>query len=534
MSGNTRRRRPVIQQNSIDRIVAFFSPVRARRRYIARAQLAMAESYVGASTSRRQTKAWSPTGSDADSDTLYDLPTLRARSRDLIRNDPLAAGAILTKVSHVVGSGLKLQSRIDRDVLGMSQDEADEWEALAEREWALWWGSKNCDATLTRKGPALTRMIYRQVLENGDVFLHLPRIRRSDSPYTLAIQTIEADRVCNKDNSPDTEYLAGGILRDDYGAPREYHILRRHPGGFRFASPKEWTTVAARSSLTGLPNILHLANLTRPGQSRGIPDLSPVIEPLKMLSRYTEAELMAAVVSGLFAVFIRTEAGEADINLEDLEGETKGTASDEDLKLTPGALIGLAPGEQVDSVNPGRPNAAYDPFTTSILRQIGVALGLPFELLIKHFTSSYSAARAALNEAWEYFSTERDWLASELLQTVYGVWMYESVALGRLYAPGYFDDPLAQRAYQSAEWTGPARKMLDETKEVAAAEKRIEIGISTRSLEAASITGQDFEKNVAQLGKEKALMQKAGIWSDGKKQAQPQPQPTNKQDEEDE
>ncbi len=43
----------------------------------------------------------------------------------------------------------------------------------------------------------------------------------------------------------------------------------------------------------------------RPGQRRGVPVLAPVIEALKQLGRYTDAELVAAVVSGLFTVFVK-------------------------------------------------------------------------------------------------------------------------------------------------------------------------------------------------------------------------------------
>jgi hypothetical protein len=45
--------------------------------------------------------------------------TLRGRSRDLERNHPLALGAIQTKTNGVVGTGLKLRSVIDGEVLGI-------------------------------------------------------------------------------------------------------------------------------------------------------------------------------------------------------------------------------------------------------------------------------------------------------------------------------------------------------------------------------------------------------------------------------
>jgi capsid protein len=52
--------------------------------------------------------------------------------------------------------------------------------------------------------------------------------------------------------------------------------------------------------------VVHFLNVDRIEQSRGIPALAPVIESLKQLDRYAEAELMAAVVSAFFTVFIKT------------------------------------------------------------------------------------------------------------------------------------------------------------------------------------------------------------------------------------
>jgi len=517
-----------ITPNIVDRMVGFFDPVSAARRFKARATMAVAGGYIGASKSKRSLKQWFTSGLDVDSDVLLDLPTLRERSRDLIRNTPLATGAIKTKITNVVGTGLKLQSRIDRGALKLSEEQADKWEASTEREWRLFWESPECDAARTLDGNAITKLVYRQVKENGDVFIVLPRITFSWFPYDLRIQIVEADRVCNKNNAADTDTLAGGIEKDQYGAPLNYHILKKHPGNFRYKSKKqfEWQIIPAFGSELGLRNVIHLFSPDRPGQSRGVPDLASVIEPLKQLDRYTEAELMAAVISGMFTVFIETGSGDTPLDLTDMSQETGSKALDVDYKLAGGAIVGLVPGEKVHDSNPGRPNAAFDPFVLSILRQIGVALELPFEILIKHFTASYSAARAALLEAWKYFISERQWLAANFIQIIYEIWMYEAVAKGRIVAPGFFADPLIRKAYLGAEWIGPAKGQIDELKEINAAKKRVGMGISTLSEVTAEMTGGDWEKKHPQSVKEYKMRKEAGLI--------PEQQDKNKEDNEDE
>jgi len=507
----TRRGHMEIRENMVDRVVGYFSPVTAQRRFRARAQMAIAGGYVGASRAKRSLKGWSTRQGSADSDTLFDLGTLRSRSRDLIRNTPLATGAINTVSTNVVGTGLKLQSRIDRDVLSLTDEKADAWEAKTEREWRLFSESQECDAARTLRFAEIQALVFRQTLENGDVFVVLPRFERPGSPYSLRLQTIEADRVCNEKYQADTNELAGGIKKDGNGAPVEYQILTGHPGNLMRVKGLEWEKIRAFGAKTGERNVLHLFTTLRPGQSRGVPYLAPVIESLKQLDRYTEAELMAAVVSGLFTIFIKTESGDTTLDLDDLADETGAKSSDTDYKLGNGAIISLARDEDIQSANPTRPNAAFDPFVISILRQIGVALEIPYEILVKHFTSSYSAARAALLEAWKFFNARRYWLASNCCQPVYEAWLREAVAMGRIGAPGFFTDPIIRKAYCGAEWVGPAKGMIDEYKEVQAAEKRIDLGVSTLSEVTAEMTGGDWEKKHPQTVKEHEARKKAGL-----------------------
>ena len=153
---------------------------------------------------------------------MPDLPELRERSRDLIRNAPLATGAINTVVTNVVGTGLKVQSRIDRDVLkgvlGNSEEEFEAFERAAEREFRYWAGSKNCDATRVQDFAGLQDLAFRSVLEAGDVFVLRKFVQRPGERYGTCLQLVEADRVCNPDWKRDTPMLAGGIEKDTFGA----------------------------------------------------------------------------------------------------------------------------------------------------------------------------------------------------------------------------------------------------------------------------------------------------------------------------
>lgn len=489
-----------IEPTVLDKWVAYFSPTRAVERY--RARLALAGGYSGASRRRQALSHWQPGHHDADADLLPDLELLRDRSRDLVRNNPLAAGVINTVCTSVVGTGLQLQVRVDRDFLKLSDAEADRFAAATEREFALWAESPNCDLGRQLTFYDYQALVFRSSLENGDCFVLLPYVQRQSDPYRLRLQLVEADRVCNPDYRADSASLSGGVQKDTQGAPMAYHVLDSHPGGV--GAKPSWRQVPVWSP-SGQRNALHVYTPLRPGQTRGVPYLAPVIEAFKQLGMYTHAEVMAAVVSAKFTVFVKTSDGEVQF-----AGAERSRT--QDFSLGNGAIVGLAEGEEISTVNPGRPNAAFDPFVQSILRQIGVALELPYEVLIKHFTASYSAARAALLEAWKFYNTRRSFLATHFCQVVYEEWLTHAVAEGRLYAPGFLrGDPMVRKAYSGAVWVGPAPGQIDPLKEIEAAARRIEVGVSSLARETAALTGMDWEVELRQQIKEARLRQVADL-----------------------
>lgn len=494
----------------LDRLVTAISPETGLNRLRARAVLAMQGGYTGARKDRRQMQAWQVMDGSADQVTLPDLPRLRERSRDLVRNAPLASGAINTVVTNVVGTGLKLQSRVDRDVLRdiAGGDEAlDAFERAAEREFRYWAQSKACDAAHQQNFTGLQDLALRSVLEAGDVFILRRYHKASNKRYQTCLQFIEADRVCNPNWTPDTPNLVGGVEKNALGTPTAYHILQAHPGDARNPKARQWQRLRAFDKDDNWL-INHLARPTRVGQTRPAPYLAPVIESLKQLDKYAEAELMAAVVSAMFSVFIKSEDPDG---LSPVDNKTSAGRDQNDFKLGPGAILDLLPYESVEIADPKRPNAGFDPFVLAILRQVGVALEIPFELLVKHFTASYSAAQAALLEAWKFFRSRREWLAAMFCQPVYEAVITEAVAKGYLTAPGFFADPMVRAAYLGAEWIGPPRGQIDQLKEGKAARERVEMGISTLSEETAALTGGDWERKHQQRAKEHKLRQEAGL-----------------------
>lgn len=514
-----------VEWNLIDRMIERVAPVWAAQRLQARVGHGLMASngwgggYNGASRSRRSLSAWNPQGGDADAQLLVDLPTLRDRSRDLERNSPVAGGAINTTVANVIGTGLSLQSRVDAAVLGLSDEEADAWQEQREREFELWASSADSDIARKQNFYQQTDMAFRCVLGAGDHCILLTRNPSSSLPIKLALQHIEGDRLCNPDRKGDRPGQVAGVTMDGNGAPTAYNFASGNP--FRRSTsggllPLTWTTVPAFGSASGRRNVLHLFDRARPGQTRGIPMLAPVIEPLKQLERYTEAELTAAVVAGMFTVFIQSDAASPAAMPSALgadDGGVGGDLADREgpLTLGNGLIMQLGTKETANAVNPGRPNANFDPFVTSIIGQVGLILGIPREVLMKSYLASYSAARAALLDAWRFFLIRRDWVVTEICKPVYQAWLDEAVANGQVAAPGYFSDPLVRAAWSGSDWVGDGPGAIDPLKEVEAAERRVANTMSTLAKESILLDGVPWGRKLRQRARELKQLHEAGL-----------------------
>jgi lambda family phage portal protein len=449
---------------------------------------------------------WNPFPRDARSDTLPRLPNDRAASRELSATNPIAAGAINTNIDRVVGSGLALVSQPNA-VLGWSADQVAAWKQKVQAEFSLWADSTNCDYADTNTFYELQAIVLRSTLESGDCFTNMPSVPRTRmQPYGLRLQVIEADRVGNPDGKADTANMAGGVRFGSTGAPDAYHVYKGHPGAGYVARAKhfegDWID---RLGPSGRKRILHHFRKRRPEQPRGVPYLAPIVDIIKQLGRYTEAEITAAVITAYLTVFIEAPGGNTS---PIFTGEPKAGDTTGEVGLGMGAVVGLAPGEKATAVNPGRPNPNFGPFIENVITQIGMALGLPRELLIKQFNSSYSASKAALLDAWIYIRNVRVWLAGSFCQPVFETWLSESVAIGRVSAPGFFADPLLRWAYTRAAWPGDSMGSINPKDEVAAYTAAIDARLMTRERAEWELFSSDFNETLAQKEAEQLALAK--------------------------
>lgn len=492
----------------------------------AKAPMSKGYSDAGASITKRALKGFLAQSGAPCEDIDWNNATLRQRGRMLYMAAPIASAAINTNRTKIVGSGLRMKCAVNRNLLGLSEEAVKEWQMKTEAEWNMWASKKmNCDALGMNNFYGLQQLAVKSWLMSGDVFALMKRVEQTPlNPYTLRIHLVEADRISTPDNmskttvpsmtegyNPSTKNrIFDGVEVDANNRVVAYHICSVYPNQIT-SGKKEWARVEAVGKETGLFNILQILDAERPDQYRGVTYLAPVIEILLQQRRYTESELTAALVQSFLTAWITTQTDTTDFPLNEVgSGDIDGfgdqpddiTPSENEYEMGPGTINHLAPGESVTLGNPNIPTAGFEAFVKSITKMAGASLELPYDVLIKEFNSSYSAAKGALEEAWESFKMRRAWFVSDFCQPIYETWLAEAVAIGRIKAPGFFENPLIREAWCGTRWDGPAQTHLDPVKEATANEMLVAHGWKTNEQVTREYYGGSWEDNADVIQRE--------------------------------
>ncbi len=485
----------------IDNVVSFFSPKAGFKRKMYREAINVSQkfgAYKGASRDRLRS-SWIPGGGSADQDLLPELSDIRERSRDLNRNDAHASGITSTMTINVIGTGIRPQSRVDKEDLGIDEKVANDFQTKAERVWKRW--IPYADAGERMDFYEIQQLVDRQILENGEAIIVPLRLKDKDRPYSLALQLIESDRLNTPADKKSDKSIRSGVKIGEKGEPISYFIQKTHPGDISHRSAeqaRQYIEIQAKNDQVR-KNIFHLYYVLRSGQTRGVPFFAPVLTYFKDLAEYAEAELVASRIAACFSLFITSEAS-MDVAVNSAYEKNQSGQMVESLE--PGMIKHLMPGESITSFNPQRPSATFEPFVDRILRAISAALGLPYELVAKDFSkTNYSSARAALLEARRYFKVRQEWLAQKLCQPVWEMLLEEAYLKGEIDVGNFYEKGKPLPAWLRARWIAPGWSWVDPLKEVKASREAIAGNISSLADEVAG-QGKDWEEILEQRARE--------------------------------
>jgi lambda family phage portal protein len=445
----------------------------------------------------RTNSAWLTSNSSADQELLNSANTIRARARDLVRNNAYARGVLKALVRNVVGCGIRPQCRIEG-----REDLNAEIESLFQR-WA-----RHADVTGRLTFYEIQKLAFQEVKEAGECLIHFTNVSTDRArPLTLALEMIDADRLADdmqtfrKSQTNDNE-IRRGVELDANGRPVAYWIYPYHPYDVSGA----W----ARPVRVPASECLHLFNSERIGQTRGVSMFAPVVGWLKQLGYYVENELQASAVASCFTAAVKTLAGPADSGLLSTDANSTDTDGNTFEYLQPGMVARLLPGEEIEVINPSRPNSQAEPWINLMLRSIAVGSGVSYERMARDYSqTNYSSARASDLEDRREFRIEQDWIVEHLCEPVWERFIETAVLEDKIALEP--DELIGEYGiYTRHNWQKPGWEWVDPVKEATASQQALDANLTTLADELGQ-RGRDLHDTLMQRAYETELIRDLGL-----------------------
>jgi lambda family phage portal protein len=399
---------------------------------------------------------------------------LRSRTRYEVANNSYARGIVLTLANDTIGTGPRLQM--------LTEDPAAN--AAVEQAFMRWARAINL--------PEKLRTMRMARAESGEAFAILTRNPSIAGPVQLDLKLVEADKVTTPPSRRSFEDDAvDGIEHDRFGNPTHYHVLKQHPGGGGFDD--EVDRVSADS-------VIHLYRVERPGQSRGIPELTPALPLFAQLRRYRLAVLAAAETAADFALTLYTDAPP--------NGEPDAVEPMDVFELEARMATTLPQGWKLGQVKAEHPSTNHVEFVKSILAEIARCLNMPFNVAAGN-SSGYNYASGRLDHQTYYkaIRVDQTHIASNVLDAIFRAWLNEAILVTDL-LPRWMRT--ADFNTLDHQWFWDGNEHVDPAKEANAQSTRLSSHTTTLANEYAK-QGRDWETELRQRAKEVALVRELGL-----------------------
>lgn len=450
--------------------------------------------YVAASDDRL-TSSWKAYAPGINEILRRDLDKLRARSRELERNNAFARKFLRLVARNIVGAaGFVLQARV------LDAPARPDTMANDAIEAAFWRWSKRgvCDVTGRMSFADLCRSIVTSTARDGEAFVRIVRGADIGGPAGIALQLIDAGRLDTDRNQPAASGRNAtimGIEVDTYRRPISYWIKPSSE-----ASSSAAVQVAASE-------VLHVYRPEHADQMRGLPWMHASMLDLHHLGEFNHSAMVAARKGADTIGFIVSPTGEAPPG----EADEDGTPLD---ISAPGTYSVLPDGYDIRTPDSAFPNTAYEPFVKAILRRISSGFDVSYNTLASDLEGvNYSSIRAGVLDERDEWMLLQNWFTEAFLEPVFDTWFAHALAAGAIVMDNGSALPVGKRDKFSAhEWQGRRWAWVDPLKDIDAARLAIQTGIASPQMVAAQ-NGVDTEDVLDSLAAFEAMVKAKGVQS---------------------
>ena len=407
---------------------------------------------------------------------------LRTRSRYEVANNCYARGIINTIANDTIGTGPHLQMQTDSDAFNTVVE-------VLFNEWAREIGLRE---------KLLTGRKARS--ESGEVFFVFITNVKLKSPVKLDIRVVESDQCTADDyNGLTEEDNADGIKYDAAGNPVSYRILRSHPGSETVVGSQEVTPTPASQ-------VVHMYREERPGQPRGVPEISAALPLFAIMRRYTLAVVEAAETAANNSFVISTEHASLDADSIDFD-----VSPFEVVDMERNMATVMPAGWRATQMKAEQPTDTYPDFKKEIINEVARCMSVPFNIAAGN-SSSYNYASGRLDHQ-SYFNDigiEQAYQNDTILYTTFMKFMAELLMTGELDGVEKPTDIMPDKYHESKEWFWDGHEQMDPLRESKAQEVRLKNNVTNLAIEC-SKEGYDWKEVMDQRIKERRKAEDGGL-----------------------
>jgi len=456
---------------------------------------------------------------------ILDHWLLRQNARSAYLESPLGKAIVETYGNSVVDRGLKLQAEPAAGILGISEDQAEEWSEDVNERFHIWANSKTSYRDETMNFYQAQRLAVNFQQRDGEYFSRFYYSDRRDILNPLQVLLIDPNQIRGSEYTSTYGFQTDkdGIERDAAGRETAFKVWVRDAK----MNYKEVRVprVGARSERVFM---IHGYQPEFPGQGRGFSRISHILQNLENMEDYALATLKKCInQSNITMVNEPSEHNAASNPFEDITEGNAGpiptidentvpaeaaAAMSEPVRFhrlpqatlnVPGSVgvFSLQEGERLKPFQDSSPLPQYPEYMDAVASYLSASMSIPLERVKMQFGQNYSASRAALilwdriRGIWE---AELD---SDFLSPAYAMWLSGEVATGRIVAPGW-TDPRLRAAWLCHSWISAPMPNIDPAKTAKADQLYATMGGQTLDRVARNLNGSSGKANRAKLKRE--------------------------------
>ncbi len=404
--------------------------------------------------------------------------TLRCRARYEVANNCYALGMGLTLAHYIIGTGPRLQMLTGDSILNERLE-------TGFHNWAK-----------RIRLAAKLRTMRQARFQDGEAFALLVSNPGLLGPIKLDLQLVECDQFSDGRLKLFDVSEADGLRFDKWGNPATYEMLKNHPGS-KLALAEESVTVPAQ-------HVIHWFRADRPGQYRGIPEITPALPLFAQLRRYTLAVVRAAEAVAEWTLFLKTNSSAVTD-----DGDNLGPTEIEEGAFYPfpfdrGMMTTLPEQWEPFQLKAEQPCSTYAEFKRELLNEIARCILMPYNIAACNSSDyNYASGRLDHQSFFRFLEIEQDDAELIVLDRIFDAWCRDAMLLSEY-------EILRRISDLPHAWHWRGYEHVDPVKEANAQAIRLKNKTTTLATEYAK-EGRDWESELRQRAREQKLEKELGL-----------------------